>query len=439
MTQKRRTRPEKRREESRLEELRRKLTPVEREVINEIWQKYRQTGKWPIARAMHSRRSKQAVRECLQGLGGGIVTEAQDNSSGKHYELTIIGVLLSNEGTDYFALLVRYLEFLRKQFKEAPERMEFAAEDFRQALDLTDEQLKALGELVRLGRLWNGGGYGAVSWTVRVPDEVEDLPNKGRLDGALEALLFRGFQPGKPVFLEDRWKQNTQTSPAAFPFDIPFHSSSSPLGIAVDALKRRYQVFVSSTYEDLKEERQHVIQALLETKCIPLGMELFPAASIEQWQLIKRVIEECDYYLVVVAGRYGSLNESGVGYTEMEFDYAISIGKPVIGFYHKNPDSLPGAKLEKTDAGRECLKAFMEKIKKRVCRAWGAPAELGSAVKSAIIHELESNAKPGWIRADAMPSFDAVEKLKQRIADLEERLKKHKSPSRPAFAGKETR
>lgn len=267
-----------------------------------------------------------------------------------------------------------------------------------------------------------------------MPDEVEDLPANRPLDEALEALLFRWFQTSRPVFVEDRLKQILTTSPLD-PRKIDAEVVPLEAAVAVDALKRRYQAFVSSTYEDLKEERQHVIQALLETKCIPLGMELFPAASVEQWELIKRVIGECDYYIVIVAGRYGSLNESGMGYTEMEFDYAISIGKPVIGFYHKSPDSLPGAKLEKTDAGRERLKALTEKIKKRLCRPWSSPAELGSAVKSAILHELEFNPKPGWMRADAVPSSDAVGKLKQRIADLEERLKKQKLGGRLPFAG----
>ena len=71
-------------------------------------------------------------------------------------------------------------------------------------------------------------------------------------------------------------------------------------------MDKRYQVFVSSTYEDLQEERQEVMHALLELDCIPAGMELFPAANEDQWTLIKRVIDDCDYYLVIVGGRYGS-------------------------------------------------------------------------------------------------------------------------------------
>src|ERR1043166_3605727 len=101
-------------------------------------------------------------------------------------------------------------------------------------------------------------------------------------------------------------------------------------------MDKRYQVFVSSTYEDLKEERQEVIQALLELDCIPSGMELFPAASEDQWTLIKRVIDDCDYYLVIVGGRYGSVGPDKKSFTQMEYEYAVSRNKPVIAFLHAN-------------------------------------------------------------------------------------------------------
>ena len=41
-------------------------------------------------------------------------------------------------------------------------------------------------------------------------------------------------------------------------------------------MDKRYQVFLSSTYADLKDERQKVIQDLMEMDCIQAGMELFP-------------------------------------------------------------------------------------------------------------------------------------------------------------------
>ena len=75
--------------------------------------------------------------------------------------------------------------------------------------------------------------------------------------------------------------------------------------------------------DDLRAERQQATQAILEAGFFPSGMELFPASNDAQWELIKRVIEESDYYVVIVAGRYGSLCPEGMSYTEMEYDYAV--------------------------------------------------------------------------------------------------------------------
>ena len=111
-------------------------------------------------------------------------------------------------------------------------------------------------------------------------------------------------------------------------------------------MDKRYQVFVSSTYADLKAERQHVIQTLMEMDCIPAGMELFPAADEEQWAFIKKVIDDCDYYLLIIGGRYGSTTDEGISYTEKEFDYAISRGLKVVALVHGAPDDIPFGKSE---------------------------------------------------------------------------------------------
>src|SRR5450755_2715393 len=117
-------------------------------------------------------------------------------------------------------------------------------------------------------------------------------------------------------------------------------------------LEKRYQVFVSSTYADLEKERQEVMQALLELDCIRAGMELFPAANEDQWTLIKKVIDDCDYYMVIVAGRYGSVGPDGLRYTELEYRYAAEKEKPILGFVHKEPGSLSVNRCEQDAAGK---------------------------------------------------------------------------------------
>ena len=72
-------------------------------------------------------------------------------------------------------------------------------------------------------------------------------------------------------------------------------------------MEKRYQVFISSTFRDLELERQEVMHALLELDCIPSGMELFPAANETQWNLIKKVIDDCDYYVLVIGAATAQL------------------------------------------------------------------------------------------------------------------------------------
>ena len=164
-------------------------------------------------------------------------------------------------------------------------------------------------------------------------------------------------------------------------------------------MEKKYQVFVSSTYQDLIEERQHVIHALLELDCIPSGMELFPAADEDQWSLIRSVIDDCDYYLVIVGGRYGSTDVTGKSYTQLEYEYAISTGKPVIGFVHGRPGSLTMDRTEQTDEGRAKLNAFRSLVQKKICKFWTTADELSAVVTTSLISLTKSRPARGWVRA----------------------------------------
>jgi hypothetical protein len=141
----------------------------------------------------------------------------------------------------------------------------------------------------------------------------------------------------------------------------------------------RYQIFVSSTYEDLREERQQATQAILEAGCFPAGMELFPASDDTQWELIKRVIEECDYYVVILAGRYGSVGPDGLSYTEMEYDYAVEKGIPVLGFVRSNIGDIP---FDNTES------------RKKVVKSWGLSAKRSCPVLAVSIPRPQNLAWP---------------------------------------------
>jgi hypothetical protein len=189
-------------------------------------------------------------------------------------------------------------------------------------------------------------------------------------------------------------------------------------------MDRRYQVFVSSTFTDLIDERREVMQALLEMDCLPAGMELFPAGDTDQWTLIQGVIAQSDYYLVILGGRYGSVTEEGISYTEKEYDYAVELGIPVMGFVPAEPDEIPVGKTDRSDAAAEKLAAFRKKVQLKMTKDWKNAEDLGSKVTRGLIHLIKNNPRPGWVRGDqAMTPENRAEiaELKATIAKLEKK------------------
>ena len=176
-------------------------------------------------------------------------------------------------------------------------------------------------------------------------------------------------------------------------------------------MDKRFQVFVSSTYEDLQEERKEVMQALLELDCIPAGMELFPASNEDQWTLIKKVIDNCDYYLLIVGGRYGSVNENGISYTQMEFEYALDSSKPIISFLPKNPGIIPSNKCEITEQGKTKLEEFKQIVQKKIVKFWSSPQDLGSMVSRSIIKLIKEFPGIGWIKADNLTDETSIKEI----------------------------
>jgi len=93
---------------------------------------------------------------------------------------------------------------------------------------------------------------------------------------------------------------------------------------------KKFQIFVSSTYEDLVVERQAIVEAILMAGHIPAGMELFTAGDKSQLEVIRQWIKDSDVFMVILGGRYGSIEEgSGKSYVHLEYEYALEEGKPI--------------------------------------------------------------------------------------------------------------
>lgn len=189
-------------------------------------------------------------------------------------------------------------------------------------------------------------------------------------------------------------------------------------------MNKRYQVFISSTFTDLKDERSKVIQTIMELDCIPAGMEIFPAIDEEQFEFIKKVIDDCDYYVLIIGGKYGSLSEDGVSYTEKEYDYALEKKIKVIALIHGNPDSIPLGKSEKDNILRHKLDDFKQRVKTgRLVKFWNTTEDLAGLVALSLSKTIKTYPAIGWVRGNTISNVEALEELNQQ-RKLNDELKK---------------
>lgn len=176
-------------------------------------------------------------------------------------------------------------------------------------------------------------------------------------------------------------------------------------GVAPLANRRpaRFQVFLSSTFTDLRDERQEVTQALLKMgRCIPAGMELFGASSLPPWEFITRVLDVTDYFVLVLGQRYGSSPpDGGKSYTEREYDYAIDRGIPVLAFMPGTERRVFEANAERDLDKKVALDTFRARVEAaHLVVRWNSADDLAQKVKDALYNEFEVTPRPGWVRGE---------------------------------------
>lgn len=154
-------------------------------------------------------------------------------------------------------------------------------------------------------------------------------------------------------------------------------------------------------------------------------MELFPASTETQWNVIKKVIDDCDYYIVIIGGRYGSVGDKGLSYTEMEYRYAEKKGIPIIAFPHYDVGKLPKERTESDPEMTKKLEDFIDHVSDRLYKPWESPTDLGGKVSRALVQLIKTYPRVGWVRANNIPDKDVLTEninLRKRIEDLESKL-----------------
>jgi hypothetical protein len=178
-------------------------------------------------------------------------------------------------------------------------------------------------------------------------------------------------------------------------------------------MKKKLQIFISSTFTDLIDERQAAVEAVLRAGNMPAGMELFSAGNKSQLDTIKKWIGESDIYMLILGGRYGTLeSESQLSYTEIEYRYALELDKPFFAIVvneemMKQKVQNQGQIVLELD-NQEKYKQFKEVVLSKVCRLCKDSSEIKLAILESIIDIQNQFELTGWIKGDEIPDNSII-------------------------------
>jgi len=189
---------------------------------------------------------------------------------------------------------------------------------------------------------------------------------------------------------------------------------------------RKLQVFVSSTYTDMFDERQAAVQAILEAGHIPAGMELFASGNETQLKTIYRWMDDSDVHLLILGGRYGTIEpKSQKSYTELEFDYAVKVGKSLFSIVISEIALDKKLKLHGLSAiearHSEKLNSFRNKVLSRSSGFYSDSKDIRIETLKSLNEKLSDDSLIGYIRADRISEPNLLAEnmaLKVKVADL---------------------
>ena len=146
-------------------------------------------------------------------------------------------------------------------------------------------------------------------------------------------------------------------------------------------VEKRYQVFISTTYPDMQSARQALMLPLLDLGMAPMSMDLHSAETNNLMPVVQRMIDDCDYFVILLGGRYGTLSPLGLSYTHREYIFAATKRKPIVTFIHDQPFSLPAEAREDSREGQVRRDDFARLLEnKTLAFRWRDERELSEQV-----------------------------------------------------------
>ncbi|GIE92568.1 DUF4062 domain-containing protein [Paractinoplanes rishiriensis] len=165
------------------------------------------------------------------------------------------------------------------------------------------------------------------------------------------------------------------------------------------------RVFVSSATGSLAPHRQAAVDVCVRHEMTPVHMERFSADPRPPLGYIREQIDTCGILVLIIGDRYGSLPPGeDLGYTELEYDYAVSLGNVVILAFVV-ADVLRGAAAAESPAATAKLARFVAKVSSRhLVRPFASVDDFRLDVYQSLEPYKQAPGRPAYHRRRVLPS-----------------------------------
>ncbi|MBF0536592.1 MAG: DUF4062 domain-containing protein [Nitrospirae bacterium] len=130
------------------------------------------------------------------------------------------------------------------------------------------------------------------------------------------------------------------------------------------------KVYISSTYEDLKDYRDAVMKALRKIEAQHVNMEDYYAKDDRPVDVCLADVAKCDIYVGIFARRYGFIPDDYTqSITELEYRKAVELNKPTFNFLLKDEVDWPNQYCA-IDNDKRWLNKLKDELKGKKTVAW---------------------------------------------------------------------
>lgn len=183
-----------------LETIRKNISKKQTSILSAIWDYFLNKGEWIPERVLHKEfGGKAIVKPLLEQLGGSIVFLIDKQL----YQLSMLGMLLTNNGEHLEQLLIKYLVFISLISFEEPERTHVSSAEAAQEMKMSRQDILSLGILLRFG-FSGSGSFGDEQWNVEIPKNIEDISYD--IHSYFHAVVSKDYDPDVPIDPIERQK-----------------------------------------------------------------------------------------------------------------------------------------------------------------------------------------------------------------------------------------